>query len=69
MDILRLTGELVAIGDLTRADEVLPLVGKPRLLLRMPDGRTVLLAGLTQDECRACAGAFLAPATIVLRAA
>lgn len=58
-ELLRLTGEVVSIGDMP-ADEVPPMAGVPHLLLRLDDGRTVVLSGLTREECKACVGALLA---------
>ena len=52
MELLRLTGEVVSIGDMP-ADEVPKLEGVPHLLLRLSDGRDIVLSGLTREECRA----------------
>ena len=68
MELLRLTGEVVSIGDMP-ADEVPNLEGVPHLLLRLSDGRDVVLSGLTREECRACVPAFMAPARFTVSAA
>jgi hypothetical protein len=61
MELLRLSGEVVSIGDM-RPEEVPQMAGVPHLLLRLGDGRHVVISGLTRDECRACVPAFMAPA-------
>lgn len=68
MELLRLTGEVVSIGDMP-ADEVPKLEGVPHLLLRLSDGRDIVLSGLTREECRACVPAFMAPARFTVSAA
>lgn len=68
MKLLRLTGEVVSIGDML-ADEVLKLEGVPHLLLRLSDGRDIVLSGLTREECRACVPAFMAPAKFTVSTA
>lgn len=62
--LLTLSGEVISIGDLP-ADEAPPIVGVPHILLRMQDDRTLLISGLTPDECRALVPLFMAgPSTI-----
>ena len=68
MELLRLTGEVVSIGDMP-ADKVPKMAGVPHLLLRLSDGRDIVLSGLTRDECRACVPAFMSPARFSVSAA
>lgn len=65
--LLLLTGEVLTVGDIM-TDDLLPFRNQPRVELRLPDGRIVLLAGLTQDECRACASRFLRDVTLSIGA-
>lgn len=51
--LLALTGQIVSIGDLP-ADDAPHIVGLPHIMVRLDDGRDILISGLTQDECRAC---------------
>lgn len=59
MSLLELQGEIISIGDLAEEDAP-KIIGVPHVLIRIEgqSGRTVLLTGLTRDECRACAEAF-----------
>ena len=65
VEILKLSGEGVQIGELA-SEELAALAGQPAFSVRLEDGRTVVLVGLTRDECRACAPGFLAAATITV---
>ena len=68
MELLRLTGEVVSIGDMPE-DDVPKMAGVPHLLLRLADGRDVVLSGLTRDECKACVATFLGAARFTVSAA
>lgn len=68
MELLRLTGEVISIGDMP-AEEVPLMAGVPHLLLRLADGRSVVLSGLTRDECEACMPAFMMPARFTISSA
>lgn len=57
--LLTLTGEVISIGDLP-AEDAPRIAGVPHILLRMQDGRDLLISGLTQDECRALVPLFMA---------
>lgn len=57
--LLTLSGEVISIGDLP-ADEASHIVGVPHILLRMQDDRTLLISGLTPDECRSLVPLFMA---------
>lgn len=63
-----MTGEGVQIGDM-QADELEKMAGQPAFSLRLPDGRVVVVIGLTRDEARACVPGFMAPARITVSAA
>ena len=67
-DLIELSGEVVAVGDM-QLDEAAGLARMPRVMLRTYDDRIVTVSGLTQDECRACAEAFLLATQIVVRGA
>jgi hypothetical protein len=57
--LLSLTGEIDAVGNLQPED--IPALDTPRVLILL-DGqpmRHVLIAGLTQEECRAVASVFM----------
>lgn len=57
--LLNLTGEIDAVGNLQPED--MPALDSPRVLILL-DGqpmRHVLIAGLTQEECRAVASVFM----------
>lgn len=57
--LLNLTGEIDAVGNLQPED--MPALDSPRVLILL-DGqptRHVLIAGLTQAECRAVASMFM----------
>lgn len=64
-ELLRLTGEGVQVGDMS-AEDVAQFAGKPAFSLRLPDGRIVVLIGLTRDEARVCVHGFMAPARITV---
>jgi len=66
MELLKLEGEMVAIGN-SQAHEVEPLIGKPSLMLKRPDGSILLLMGMTQDECRSGAQAFMDAAAFTVQ--
>ncbi|KAB2965834.1 hypothetical protein [Zoogloea sp.] len=66
-DLMTIAGEVDVVG-LSRSADVEPLIGKPSLILKRPDGSTVALLGLTEEECRAGARAFMDPAVISLSA-
>lgn len=68
MELLRLEGEMVAIGN-SQAFEVEPLIGTPSLMLKRSDGSIVMLLGMTQDECRAGAQAFMDAAALTVHSA
>lgn len=62
--LLNLTGEIAAIGNLQPED--VPALDTPRVLIRL-DGqplRFVLIAGLTLEECRTLAPAFMEQVTV-----
>lgn len=62
--IQSLQGEIIAIGDLQTED--LPPLNTPRVVIRLEgqSGRHILISGLTQDECRALASAFMEQVTV-----
>lgn len=64
-DLMTIAGEVDVVG-LSHAADVDPLIGKPSLILKRPDGSTVVLLGLTEEECKAGAKAFMDPAVIIL---
>ncbi len=66
-DLMIIAGEVDAVGLSCFAD-VEPLIGKPSLILKRPDGSTVVLLGLTEEECKAGAKAFMDAATLSLSA-
>ena len=66
MKPLTITGEMCCIGDMSD-DEAQELAGQPRITLRLPEGRFVTIAGLTHEECRACADGFLEQVTVEVR--
>ena len=68
MELLRMTGEGVQIGDMM-ADELAQMAGKPAFSLRLPDARVIVVIGLTRDEARACVPGFMAPARLTVSAA
>lgn len=68
MELLRMTGEGVQIGDM-QAEELAQMAGQPAFSLRMPDNRVVVVIGLTRDEARACMPGFMSPARITVSAA
>ena len=68
MELLRLTGEVISIGDLPES-EVPKIAGAPHLILRLRDGRDVLLSGLTREECASCVAAFSMPARFTVSSA
>lgn len=68
MELLRVAGDGVQIGDM-QAEELALLAGQPAFSLRLPDGRVVVVIGLTRDEARACVPGFMAPARITVSAA
>ena len=68
MELLRLTGEVISIGDMPE-DEVPKMAGVPHLLLQLQDGRTVVLSGLTREECKDCIHAFMMPARFTVSSA
>lgn len=63
--LLTLAGEGIAIGNVG-TEALQKLAGLPSFTIALPDGRHILLAGLTQDECRACLPGFLDGATITV---
>lgn len=64
-DLIAIAGEIDVVG-LANAADVDSLVGKPCVILKRPDGSRVALLGLTEEECRAGARAFLDAATLSL---
>ena len=68
MELLRFTGEVISIGDMPE-EEVARMVFRPHLMLRLEDGRDVVLVGLTRDECKACLPAFLEAAQFTVSSA
>lgn len=68
MELLQLNGEGVEIGDM-RAEDVATLAGQPAFSLRLPEGRVVVLIGLTRDEARSCWPGFMSPARFTVSAA
>ena len=66
--LLNLSGEIVSIGDLPEQDAP-RIVGVPHIMIRRSDGSAVLISGLTQDECRACASAFMDSVSVSIRGA
>ena len=56
--LLTLSGEIISVGDLP-ADDAPRIVGVPHILLRMQDGRDLLISGLTPDECNEMIPQFL----------
>jgi hypothetical protein len=68
MELLTLNGEGVQIGDIG-SDDLAQMAGKPALSVSLADGRTVVLVGMTRDECSQCLPAFLAPARFTVSTA
>ena len=68
MELLRMSGEGVQIGDMP-ADELVRMAGKPAFSLRLPDDRVVVVIGLTRDEARACVPGFMATARFTVSTA
>lgn len=64
-DLMTIAGEVDVVG-LSCAADVEPLIGKPSLILKRTDGSTVALLGLTEEECKAGARAFMDAATLSL---
>ena len=58
MSLLNLTGEVIAMGD-ANAEDLAAIDGKPRLLIKLADDQVVMVAGLTREQVRAVAPAFL----------
>lgn len=54
--MIKISGTLQALGDLQPDD--IPAETVPRALIVTPDGRVVIVSGLTREECRALAGNF-----------
>ena len=68
MDLLILPGEVISIGDMPE-EEAQKMADMPYLLLRLKDGREVVLSGLTRNECKACLDSFFKEAQLTLSAA
>lgn len=65
--LCKFTGNMTHMGNLS-ADEALRLVERPRIVLTTAAGHDIVVAGLTEDECRACFDAFMERAHIVIGA-
>jgi len=68
MELLNLIGEGAQIGDMN-AEDVAALSGRQAFSLLLPDGRVVVLIGLTSEEARGCLPGFMAPARFTVSAA
>lgn len=68
MELLRLTGRGIQIGDMS-AEELVQMADKPAFSIELPDKRVVVLIGLTRDEARACVPGFMSPARFTVSAA
>ena len=68
MELLRMTGEGVQVGDM-QAEELAQMAGKPAFSLRLPDDRVIVVIGLTRDEARACVPGFMSPARFTVSTA
>jgi len=68
MELLNLSGEGVHIGD-ADADELAKMAGQPSFSISLTDGRTVMIVGLTREECRQCVPAFMEPSRFTVSAA
>jgi hypothetical protein len=67
--LLRLSGRMVAIGDVP-GDALPRFVDRaPHVQIELSDGRCVVVSGLTFEECRACVPAFMDPAAVTVAAA
>jgi hypothetical protein len=63
MSALKLIGEVVSIGDMP-ADEVPQIAGVPHVLLAMAGGGTLLISGMTREECATLGRAFARIVTV-----
>ncbi|RZJ07664.1 MAG: hypothetical protein EOP39_15790 [Rubrivivax sp.] len=65
--LLNLTGELHTMGDMGEDD--MPKPETPRIVIGLADGRDIMIIGLTRDEVRALAPAFMGQVTVKVNGA
>lgn len=65
--LVTIEGEVFTVG-LSSAQDINPLIGSPSVTIQRTDGSSVLVLGLTEEECRAGALAFMDSAVLTLSA-
>lgn len=64
---LTITGELITMGDMGEDD--MPKPETPRIVIALPDGREVMVIGLTREEVIAVAPLFFERVTVTVTSA
>lgn len=64
--MLKIAGKLLALGDIQANDIPPDTYERATAMLLLPDNRTIVVQGLTREECRQLSGDFGEPMTLRL---
>lgn len=63
-----MTSNRIAIEGLLVVADVDPMMGQPSMILERADGSSVIVLGLTKEECAAAAEEYMSGVVLTLRA-